>query len=66
MSKFLPIKDFVERYPFSRTHTYELLQKGKLRAAKLGKKTLVNTESADELLAGLPEYKAQTGGGHAN
>jgi len=62
MPKYLPIKEFVERYPFSRTHTYELLRKGKLKASKLGKKTLLNTESADELLASLPEYKAQTGG----
>jgi hypothetical protein len=56
------MREDVEKYPFSRTRTYEFLKYGKLKANKLGKQTLIDCESADVLLKELPQYKSQTSG----
>ena len=44
------------RFPgaFGKTRAYELLAEGKLRAKKLGGRTLWDFEAAQELIEGLP------------
>ena len=48
-------RQFLARYPIARTRAYELLAQGKLRAKRLGRRTIWNFESADELFNGLPD-----------
>lgn len=42
----------------SRPTVYELLNSGKLRGRKLGKRTLVRAEDLQTLIDGLPGYEA--------
>ncbi len=44
------------RYGWGKTTTYDLLRKKKIRAKKLGAKTLIDFASVDEYLASLPEF----------
>jgi hypothetical protein len=48
-------RQLTDRYPLARTRAYELLAQGKLRAKRLGRRTIWNFESADELFNGLPD-----------
>lgn len=50
------IKSTCLRYGFGKTTAYELLRDRKIRAKKLGAKTLIEFASVDEYLATLPEY----------
>ena len=45
-----------QRYPWGKTRAYELLKDGKLRAKRLGGRTIWDFESADALIASLPDY----------
>lgn len=44
-----------EHYPLSRTRAYQLLAQGKLRAKRLGGRTIWDFESADALFDALPD-----------
>lgn len=50
------IKATGARYGWGKTTTYELLRDKKIRARKLGAKTLIEFASVDEYLATLPAY----------
>lgn len=49
--------------PWSRTTTYKLINDGRLRAIKVGRKTLVLVEDLQECLSSLPSIpaRAETG-----
>jgi hypothetical protein len=49
---------FCEMSDIGRTKAYELIRTGKLRAKKLGSKTLILAEDADRGLASLPDMPA--------
>lgn len=49
-------KTFVATSPFSKSVAYKLLSNGKLRAKKLGPKTIWDAHSRDEYLASLPDF----------
>ena len=48
------VKSTCARYGWGKTTTYELLRDKKIRARKLGAKTLIEFASVDEYLASLP------------
>ena len=50
------IKATCARYGWGKTTTYDLLRTQKIRAKKLGAKTLIEFASVDEYLATLPVY----------
>lgn len=50
------VKATCARYGWGKTTTYDLLRDGKIRAKKLGAKTLIEFASVDEYLASLPAY----------
>lgn len=50
------VKATCARYGWGKTTTYELLRDKKIRARKLGTKTLIEFASVDEYLASLPTY----------
>lgn len=50
------IRTTCQRYGFGRTTAYELLKDQKIRAKKLGAKTLIEFASVDAYLASLPSY----------
>jgi excisionase family DNA binding protein len=59
--KFLSIVAFGRQYGISRSSVYELLAQNKIRAVKLGKKTLIDVAAADAMFAGLPAAKINCG-----
>lgn len=52
------IPDAVKATGMSRTAIYEALKRGKIKARKCGRRTLVSVASLDEYLASLPPYQA--------
>lgn len=50
------IKATCARFGFGKTTAYDLLRDKKIRAKKLGAKTLIEFASVDEYLASLPAY----------
>ncbi len=48
------IPDTCEHYGWTRTFVYNALAAGKLTARKAGRRTLINSESSDELYQSLP------------
>lgn len=50
------VKATCARYGWGKTTTYDLLREKKIRAKKLGAKTLIEFASVDEYLASLPAY----------
>jgi excisionase family DNA binding protein len=49
------IAEFCERYGIGRTSAYQEIRKGRLRVVKVGKRSLVTEDSAEEWLQNLPE-----------
>jgi excisionase family DNA binding protein len=50
----LSIAEFSDRYGVGRTTTYEEIKSGRLRARKIGKRTLIGVDDAEEWLRHLP------------
>ena len=50
----LSIAEFSDRYGVGRTTTYEEIKLGRLRARKIGKRTLISVDDAEEWLQHLP------------
>jgi hypothetical protein len=44
-------------WPFGRTLTYKLIDKGLLKARKCGKSTIIMHRDAEACLANLPDYQ---------
>ena len=47
-------KRFCEQYGLGRTKTYEELKSGRLRARKIGKRTIISEDDAEDWLLRLP------------
>jgi excisionase family DNA binding protein len=50
----LSIAEFSDRYGVGPTKTYEEIKSGRLRARKIGKRTLISVDDAEEWLQHLP------------
>lgn len=53
------LKELCNRYPLQRTRAYAMLNEGRLRAKKFGKRTVWDLNSAEELFAALPDYDGE-------
>jgi excisionase family DNA binding protein len=60
MPRLLAIKQVIYELGISRTALYELINAGKLKTVKIGRRRLVPIEAIEELVAGL----GQSVGGH--
>jgi excisionase family DNA binding protein len=56
-----PIADFCRRYSIGRTTAYREIAAGRLRAVKVGRRTLITEEAAKDWLAGLPGMQPRAG-----
>ena len=54
----MSIDEFCQRYSIGRTTTYEEIKQGRLRALKVGKRTLIAEDSAEDWLRRLPAIEA--------
>jgi excisionase family DNA binding protein len=52
-----PIFEFCRRYGVGRTSAYQEIAAGRLRAVKVGRRTLISHDAAEAWLAALPELK---------
>jgi excisionase family DNA binding protein len=52
------VDELAEEADVGRSKIYEELRSGRLRAKKLGRRTLITAEAADEWFAQLPDYQA--------
>jgi excisionase family DNA binding protein len=50
-----PIREFCRRYGIGRTNAYQEIAAGRLRAVKVGRRTLITHDAAEAWLAALPE-----------
>jgi excisionase family DNA binding protein len=57
-SPALTLKDFCDAYRVCRETAYQQIRTGRLRAVKIGRKTLVLRADADAWAASLPELRA--------
>ena len=55
--KYVCVPDFCSFYGVGRSTAYKLLRTGKVLAVKLGKRTLVDLESARDYFGTLPSFK---------
>jgi excisionase family DNA binding protein len=53
MPRLLAIKQVIYELGISRTALYELINAGKLKTVKIGRRRLVPIEAIEELIAGL-------------
>ena len=54
----LTLKDFCDAYRVCRETAYQQIRTGRLRAVKLGRKTLILRADADAWASSLPELRA--------
>jgi excisionase family DNA binding protein len=54
----LTLKDFCDAYRVCRETAYQQIRTGRLRAVKVGRKTLILRADADAWAASLPELRA--------
>ena len=54
----MSIAEFCERYGPHRTKAYEELKSGRLRGRKIGKRTIITEDDADDWLRRLPVFEA--------
>jgi excisionase family DNA binding protein len=54
----LSIREFSAIYNVGRTKTYEELKSGRLRARKIGKRTIIAEDDAEDWLRRLPEVRS--------
>ena len=53
MDRVFTVQEFCQRYKIGRSKTYLELDSGRLKAVKLGKKTLIRADDAEKWLASL-------------
>ena len=58
MKRFISIRDFGDTYGPRRTQTYDLIAARKLHAVKIGPRTMIDVESAEQWAASLPRFKS--------
>lgn len=54
------LPDFLRRYGIGRTHFYDEVRAGRLKARKLGGRTIVLEADAQEWLKGLPSLEPKS------
>lgn len=54
--RYYEVQQFMKLSGAGRTYTYDLLRKGKLKAVKMGRKTLITAESIEAFFQSLPEF----------
>ena len=59
LPRLLAIKQVIHELGISRTALYQLINDGKLRTVKIGRRRLVPAEAIDELVAGLADQRGQ-------
>ena len=59
MKSHLQIPGAIDYSGLSRTHIYEALRRGDLKARKAGRRTLIAVADLDADLASLPTYAAE-------
>jgi hypothetical protein len=52
----LRIPEFSKRYGICRSHVYDEIKSGRLRALKCNHRTLISSEDAERWLRGLPAF----------
>jgi excisionase family DNA binding protein len=52
----MSIEQFYRRYGIGRTKTYEEIRDGRLRAHKVGKRTIIIEDDAEDWLGRLPTW----------
>ena len=57
LPRLLAIKQVIHELGISRTALYQLINDGKLRTVKIGRRRLVPAEAIDELVAGLADQR---------
>ena len=57
LPRLLAIKQVIHELGISRTALYQLINDGKLRTVKIGRRRLVPAEAVDELVAGLADQR---------
>ena len=57
-NRALTINEFCDRYGICRETAYQQIRTGKLRAVKLGRRTVLLAADVDAWAAGLPELRA--------
>lgn len=62
MDSALSVTDFCARYGIGRSRFYEELNAGRIKAKKLGKKTLVPVAEAENWLKNLPAARSPKAG----
>jgi excisionase family DNA binding protein len=55
-----PIREFCRQYGVGRTVTYQEIASGRLRAVKVGRRTLITYDAAEAWLAALPELEPKS------
>ena len=55
-----PIREFCVRYGIGRTNAYQEIAAGRLRAVKVGRRTLIAHDAAEAWLAALPELSGRS------
>lgn len=58
-ARAFPIAEFCRAYGIGRTTAYQEIAAGRLRAVKVGQRTLIASDAAEAWLAALPEFKGQ-------
>ncbi len=58
MKRFISIREFGDAYGPKRTAVYELISNGRLQAVKIGPRTMIDVESAEQWAAALPRFKS--------
>ncbi len=61
IKRAFPLKEFCERYAVGRTTAYQEIASGRLRALKVGRRTVIADRDAEAWLSALPELKASHG-----
>ena len=56
--RLISIDEFCQRYCLGRTRTYEEIKSGRLRGRKVGKRTVISLDDAENWLARLPFIEA--------
>jgi hypothetical protein len=57
LQRAMSIRAFCENYGLGRTATYSEIRSGRLRARKVGRRTIITTDDAEEWLNCLPATK---------
>lgn len=57
-SILIPVREFCGRYGIGRTKLYELLGAGALEAVRVGSRTMITGDSAEQWASSLPRFKS--------